>query len=419
MGRAARLNRLASGSNQVAQRLEEWIDLVRDTEESDVSSQVDLVVQALSEFSRSTRRKAIFLMENSLDVLSRCRRGGLLPKIARNLFCGEHAFFVCTAAAFSESEFIEGFLVWKLRPLGPDDVFLMLKRLAAVAGRQRLAIKIAGLAPKLRALYSFTRGNPRLVMKLYELLVVEGGLLAFDELDALLDQMTPVYRSQMASISVQEAKVLESFSRFPETGVRAVTLSKKLRLGGAVVRMVLRRLSDAGLVARVGTGKNTYYSVEEPLFLAWLRKNRQVPEYRGDYDLLVSWHARDVQFLPGIFGPGDVPGEVGISDSVPRRPQLADAADYVLDLSAVNSIKRIKLFRRIDAQIEVADHGVLQAEVQAYDDENMNSYEYHLFKGVFLAQKAAGHNFACVEFEKALAPAAGQHPSVLQSSRRP
>jgi len=126
---------------------------------------------------------------------------------------------------------------------------------------------------RLRALYHFTGGNPRLTIMLYDLISYQAITDVQAELDGLLDRITPFYQGRMKDIGEQEGKLIETMSLMPE-GCTPTELARELRMESKTVRAVLQRLGMAGYVRREQRRrKRTVYIIPERLFRIWHQMN--------------------------------------------------------------------------------------------------------------------------------------------------
>ncbi len=184
---------------------------------------IDRCLDAFRHFHRETGRGLLLMIENLDRLLERQIRDRLESHRLRKILLEEDWLItICTsptylnAVANEEDPFFEFFQIHALAELTASQQEELLRKLAAVEGDTGFDIYLGRLRSRLRALYHFTGGNPRLTVMLYDLLSHKRVSHVRNELDLLLDQLTPFYQDRMKEISELEAKVLEVMTLLPE-----------------------------------------------------------------------------------------------------------------------------------------------------------------------------------------------------------
>jgi len=262
---------------------------------------VDRVVEAMRRFHRQTGLGVVLMFENAHRFLERQKRNKDELHLLRALMMSETWLTgVFTSPTYlnalvdAKEPFFEFFKVLTLGELTQDELLEVLHKLTEHENNQVFREYLAKHSSRVRALYHFTGGNPRLALMLYELVTKHDIVGVREELDQLLDQITPFYQDRMKDLSEQEAKVIEAMSLIPE-GCTPKDLARETRLGGGTTRMVLTRLENAGYVKHEKrSGKKTVYYIQERLFRIWNQvNNSRAAKGMTQYliDFFASWYS--------------------------------------------------------------------------------------------------------------------------------
>lgn len=170
----------------------------------------------------------------------------------------------------------------------------MLRKLAAFEGNKSFEDRLREYRSRLRALYHFTGGNPRLGVMLYDLVANRKIRGVHSDLDVLLDQLTPFYQDRMKDLAPQERRLLECMALLPE-GCTPTELAREARLPAKTVRSLMIRLEYAGYLRRERRRqKQTVYILPERFFRIWHQMNHsRTARGRVQYllEFFSSWYA--------------------------------------------------------------------------------------------------------------------------------
>ncbi len=274
-------------------------------------------------------------------------------------------------------------------PPGEQSVAEISRRLDAHPGR-------------LKALRTFTGGNPRTTVILYDLIASEGegtGILA--DLQSLLDFMTNLYLPRMSILAEQPRKLFAHIMErwFP---ISAADLARVSGIAATTVSSQLKRLERDGLVEKVpleGGRRCSGYQVAERLFNIWYLMRYPSRRVRKGLTWLVEflrhWYVVDELktramhrthgHAQGLFADNDqmqyslalaqaLPGdcrernqlEMGIYSEISRRgcrtrDALAEIAPDLLDLEGEDRVFQNihdyrQRFSRLDALLGLCPH---------------------------------------------------------------
>ncbi len=382
--------------------------VVYDDDETRVT---DLILDAFRKFHQSRVCGILLMVENVNRLLERQIRYEAEIHLLRKILIEEDWLVMIgtspthlSAVTDPEKPLFEFFQVKLLAELTPDEQQSMLQKLAILERKPEVEEELCRFHSRLRALYHFTGGNPRLTVMLYDLVAHQHITDVKTELDFLLDQLTPFYQSRMAELPEQEGKLLETMALMTE-GCTPTELAHEARMPAKLVRALLTRLEKAGYVRREQRRqKRTVYIIPERFFRLWHQMNHSRAA-RGRIQYLLeffsSWYAtkeeRDRVWneLLAKFERGFQAGD---------EDRVQDVAEYMQYVAAVSEGNERfgREFDLLRPQASRAGVDSIRSELNHLDQEYQDDGDYFLHKGYFLANDLGLHEQALVAFQKAI-----------------
>jgi HEAT repeat protein len=303
-----------------------------------------------------------------------------------------------------EQPFFEFFQIVYLKELSPEEVELVLRKQAEIENDSEFLQYLDRRRSRLRALYHFSGGNPRLSLLLYELLAHQRiGELKI-ELEMLLDKLTPFYQERMKDLAPQECKLLETMSLLPE-GYTPNKLAEAARTKPEKVRSLLHRLENSGYVrCEFRSGKKAIYIIPERFFRIWHQLNHSRTYRRRIQHLLEffsTWYAtreeRDLVW-------NELSEEFRIAVETGSEERAADIDIYMDYIASVSkgSEQYCRLFDRLRLLIDSGELKKIMKEIEHLDAEYGGHGDYFVHKGEFLARELGWHDLALEAFLKAV-----------------
>ncbi len=379
--------------------------------DNDDARVIDRSLDAFRHFHRVTGQGTVLMIENLDRLLERQIRDRTESHRLRRILLEEDWLVaICTSPTYlnavtnEDDPFFEFFQVHALAELTAPQQEEMLRKLAAAEDNSAFDVYLGRLRSRLRALYHFTGGNPRLTVMLYDLLSHKKVSSLRSELDLLLDQLTPFYQDRMKEISELEAKVLEVMTLLPE-GCTPTELAREARMPAKNVRATLTRLERAGYIRRGDRRRQrTVYVVPERFFRIWHQMNHSRAA-RGRIQYLLEffsgWYAsreerdRVWQELTAAFRRGVAAGD---------DEHMSDIAEYMSYVAAVSegSERFERAFERLRRLIGTTSEDSIDRELSTLDREYAEESAYFLHKGHFLADDLGQHDEALSAFQAAI-----------------
>lgn len=209
--------------------------------------------RALMDFAAETSRRPVLLMDNLDLVFVRLNKGELHQLRA---FLMKNGAPILIGAAVHppednyEAPFYDHFKPHFLSRLSLAEMREVLLKLAERAGNKEIPVRLGQEQGRLHALHSLTGGNPRTTRILFEIFAHGFSQEAYQDLEALLDWMTPIYKARFEELSDQAQVVVSAIATIWEPA-RQKAICEATRLQPNQVSPQLDRLKKAGLLEEV------------------------------------------------------------------------------------------------------------------------------------------------------------------------
>jgi HEAT repeat protein len=394
-----------SGDRALAERYQ------RVRREGDNQAVVDLTLDALRSFCKAKACGVLLMLENLdrllQDQIKKDSQIGLLRKI---LIEEDWPVLIATSPTYlsdvtnPQKPFFEFFQVVVLDELSPEGVETLLRKRAELDKDDDFLAYLDRYRSRLRALYHFSGGNPRLTLMLYDLLARQALTDVKIELDGLLNQLTPFYQDRMKEVGPQEAKVLTTMALLAE-GVTPTELADECRMDRTLVSALLSRLEKAGYVRREPRShKQTVYTIPERFFRIWHQMtSSRLARGRIQYllDFFSTWYAT-LQERNEVWDRLVIQFQEGIEQGKDgRREDISAYMDYVATVSEGDEQLQ-RHFGRLRQHVRVGDADRVLEELKRLDHEFSASEDYFVHKGEFLAREVRSDRMALEAFRQAL-----------------
>jgi tetratricopeptide (TPR) repeat protein len=253
-----------------------------------------------------------------------------------------------------DAAFYDGFKSRVLRPLSLDELADVIAQLARTSGRDDLAARLASEKPRLAALRDLTGGNPRTAVLLFDLFAKGFSEDAFEDLESLLDVVTPLYQSRLDQLSEQGQVIVVTLARNwgPMTAAAVVD---QTRIPSSSVSPQLGRLEGLGLVekAAVFPDKKTGYQVAERFLNIWYLMRFSTRRQRASLAHLTRFlqefhtpaqlesQARGM-LARGEMARGRVPYAMALADALEESPALAHQLEVKAELELLKQTEGVR-----------------------------------------------------------------------------
>jgi len=213
-----------------------------------------------------------------------------------------------------DEAFYGAFDPWPIAPLTDPEADEMLDRLVAGVCDTDAASWVA----RKEAIVSLAGGNARALLALAIACRNDPENWVTDHLHRVLGDCTAHYQMRLRDLSPQAQRIVETIAEAP----RELTPSEMARwIGTSASQMSVQasRLVDDGVLHRRTEGRNSWYSIAEPMFRYWL-------EYR-----LAPWEDTRIEWLSRLLGAVLSPVEVAQSWWMHPEPEMRRVLEAVLE----------------------------------------------------------------------------------------
>lgn len=321
MGKSTLLRRLAIGVEDDAQLEKQWLPLIFPEEQYNVGSLADFwlncldalgdlqeargdhalasaidaeveridrgdsdgALRALLRIAGKLQRRVLLLVDNIDLILERIKTQDwalreVLQGHSELLLVGASGSALKAAYDYGAA-FYDFFKIDELRGLSEDEMRETILTLARLRGADDVVRRIESDPGRLPVLHTLTGGNPRTAVLLYGALLkgVDGDVRS--DLEALLDEVTPLYKARFDELPTQAQQLLDKLALNWDP-ITARGLADLLGWPVNLVSAQLDRLAGSGVVEKVkfGSGKRLAFQVGERFFNIWylMRASRRV-----------------------------------------------------------------------------------------------------------------------------------------------
>lgn len=237
----------------------------------------DYCFERIQQTTDSGKYKLLILVDNLQKVL-----GEQFPQRDQHrlrAFLNDQTGFLLVGTAptiFDEvtdynAPFYDFFETVYLKDLTEDEMLRMLELLFQEDGlEQDFERRRMELSRKIPAISKLTRGNPRLVLFLYDIVIHSSFLEVEQALRQLIEELSDYFRSRFDVLPTQQRKVLDTLATMdgPSTPTE---IASKARISVQKVNSQIKRLSNLRYVERVKSvpARRSRYDISEPLFRIW------------------------------------------------------------------------------------------------------------------------------------------------------
>jgi len=244
----------------------------------------------LMNICRSLRRRPVLLIDNIGLVFSRLddnKKNKQEQWVLRKILSENGVPIIVSAGSTVtddvvnyEMPFYDFFQIQYLKKLSFEEFMELLENLA---DRTQINTDITPLMrkekPRLQTLYQFTGGNPRTAVMLFKLLVKGFSADINDDLDALVDEVTPFYKAKFEELPQQQQIIIDAIAMNWDA-IPLKELSMATHFENSQLSPQLKRLTDEGWIETTPAynAKGNAYFISERFFNTWFlirRSNRR------------------------------------------------------------------------------------------------------------------------------------------------
>jgi len=233
--------------------------------------------------------------------------------------------------------FYDAFQIQYLKKLTFEETLDVLRNLALITNNLPFANELSANIGRLRTLYQLIGGTPRTIVILYPLIQSGFSLEVQNDLEGLMDAMTPLYKARFEELPKQMQIIMDAVALHWDP-IALDDLRQITQLENAQLSPQLKRLAEVGWIERLNAyqKKGSAYQISERFFNIWYLMRRSSRRHKKELLCLTK-------FLVTLYGE-ELP-EIGqrmmLSKSSNREQvstQLA-IADGLKDSDLANRIR--------------------------------------------------------------------------------
>lgn len=171
--------------------------------------------------------------------------------------------------------FYDAFQIQYLQKLSFLELTEVLETLARLTNAKEILPSIQEEIGRLKTIHQLTGGNPRTAVMLFKLIVKGFSKEINDDLEALLDELTPLYKARFEELSIQMQKIVDVIALNWEP-ITLDGLRNNTRLENGQLSPQIKRLLEVGWIDKLDAyqAKGNAYQISERFFNIWFLMRR-------------------------------------------------------------------------------------------------------------------------------------------------
>lgn len=276
-----------AGDSNAARELDKKVDQIKVVKPEEECARE--AREAFGEANEKLGRRLVLFIDNFNLLLARLKKH---DHVLRSFFTRQGAPIIVGAAITPPSDltdydaaFYDGFKTTLLHRLSLEETKDMIIRLAEAYGQIEAVHNMWRELPRLSALRDLSGGNPRTSLLIYRLCAQGFSHDIYRDLEALLDETTPLFQSRFELLSDQGQKLVARLARYWKPAT-AETITELTGFPRGTVSPLLGRLEEEGMIEKVsmydperrdnpkqkrgGLSKRVGYQLTERFFNIWI-----------------------------------------------------------------------------------------------------------------------------------------------------
>lgn len=317
----------------------------------------DLAKQAfqfLIQMSKKINKRPVLLIDNMSFIFDRLNKNE--QHTLRSWLMQNNAPILIGASAVDiegtfdyGAPFYDAFQISYLNKLSFEELLEILNNLAKLTNAQEVLVNIHEEIGRLKTIHQLTGGNPRTAVMLFKIIVKGFSKEINDDLEALLDEITPLYKARFEELPTQLQIIVDAIAlHWDPINLEQLRLETKLENGQLSPQ--LKRLVELGWIEKLDAykAKGSAYQISERFFNIWFLMRRSSRRQKKELYCLSK-------FLETFYG--DDLHEVA-KNSLSVKSKNVNQIAYKLALAEVVKDKDLK------KQIKEACHNELKEEAK-------------------------------------------------------
>jgi len=282
--------------------------------------------------------------------------------------------------------FYDAFLIQYLKKLSFEELIEILTNLAKLTQTEEVIPTIQQQLARIKTLYHLTGGNPRTATMLFKLIIKGFSKDINDDLEALLDEITPLYKSKFEELSPQMQVIVDAIALNWDP-INIEQLRDETHYENNQLSPQLKRLIEVGWIEKSNAykAKGSAYQISERFFNIWFLMRRSSRRQKRELYCLSK-------FLESFYGD-DI--NTVAQNSLLSKSSHPNQVTYCLALAEVVKDENLKYQLQEKSYKELQDFAqtnpelLKQFDIPAnYKDKDLPKYLEKYFKTVTNIEKA-------------------------------
>lgn len=248
-----------------------------------IKNEDDLAKQAfqfLIEISNRIKKRPVLLIDNMSFIFDRLNKSD--QHVLRAWLMQNDAPILIGASAVEIEDtfnygapFYDAFQINYLNKLSFEELLDILNNLSKLTNAQEILANIHEEIARLKTIHQLTGGNPRTAVMLFKIIVKGFSKEINDDLEALLDEITPLYKARFEELSVQMQIIVDAIALHWDP-MNLEQLRTETRLENNQLSPQLKRLVELGWLEKLDAykAKGSAYQISERFFNIWFLMRR-------------------------------------------------------------------------------------------------------------------------------------------------
>ncbi len=264
-----------------------------------ISERAEYLFSILSWIHQVTGKYCLFITENLQHLLGKKINEIEQKKLRAYLQSNDAVLFVGSATTVFESlhdhsyPFYHFFHIKRLEDLNFQELKKLIVSIISDSSKTEIAKKVSDNEARLRALYSFAGGNPRMAYFLADILKTDIPDEMLSLMDNILDELTLYFDTILQDIPDHQEEILNTLATY-EPAQSPKEIADHLEVPQNTIRNYLKQMKESGYVRiAFSKGKSNYYCLNEYLYRIWyqMRDSSHREETRWLMELLVMLYS--------------------------------------------------------------------------------------------------------------------------------
>lgn len=263
--------------------------------------------QFLKSFTQSINRRPVMLIDNMsfiFDRLTKEEQHTLRAWLMQNsapILIGASAVAIEDTYDYGAA-FYDAFQTHYLKKLSFEELIEILTNLAKLTQSEELIPIIHQQIARIKTLYQLTGGNPRTASMLFKLIVKGFSEEINDDLEALLDEITPLYKARFEELPTQMQVIVDAIALHWDP-INLEQLRNESRYENNQLSPQLKRLNELGWIEKIDAyqAKGNAYQISERFFNIWFLMRRSSRRQKRELyclsKFLETLYGEDVQSI--------------------------------------------------------------------------------------------------------------------------